>query len=96
MSFWLRIALFPSLLLFTTGCPSPRAPLPDLGNVPDFQLTRETGASFASAVEFGTLPTAFARVALAALLLLPLLVYSGHWPAFKQRAGSIMFVGMLN
>lgn len=50
----------------------------------------------ASAVEFGTLPTAFMRVALAALLLLPILVWSGHWSAFKQRAGSIMFVGMLN
>lgn len=58
------------------------------------------GASFlftrASAVEFGTLPTAFMRVALAALLLLPVLVWSGHWSAFKQRAVSIMFVGMLN
>ncbi len=51
MPFWLRIALFPSLLLFTAGCPSPKPPLPDLGNVPDFQLTRETGAAFASAIE---------------------------------------------
>ena len=58
------------------------------------------GSSFlftrASAVEFGTLPTAFMRVALAALFLLPMLIWSGHWSAFKQRAGSIMFVGMLN
>lgn len=58
------------------------------------------GSSFlftrASAVEFGTLPTAFMRVALASLLLLPLLIWSGHWPAFKRRAGPIMFVGMLN
>lgn len=58
------------------------------------------GSSFlftrASAVEFGTMPTAFMRVALASLLLLPLLIWSGHWPAFKRRAGPIMFVGMLN
>lgn len=58
------------------------------------------GSSFlftrASAVEFGTMPTAFMRVALAALFLLPMLVWSGHWSAFKKRAASIMFVGMLN
>ena len=58
------------------------------------------GSSFlftrASAVEFGTLPTAFMRVALASLFLLPMLAWSGHWPAFKKRAASIMFVGMLN
>lgn len=51
MSSWLRIALFPSVLLFTAACPSPKPPLPDLGSVPDFQLTRETGAAFASAAE---------------------------------------------
>ncbi|MDO8767957.1 MAG: EamA family transporter [Burkholderiaceae bacterium] len=58
------------------------------------------GSSFlftrASAVEFGTMPTAFMRVALAALFLLPMLMWSGHWSAFKKRAASIMFVGMLN
>lgn len=58
------------------------------------------GSSFlftrVSAVEFGVLPTAAMRVGLAALFLLPLLIWSGHWPAFKRRAGSIMFVGMLN
>ncbi len=58
------------------------------------------GSSFlftrSSAVEFGVLPTAALRVGLAALFLLPMLVWSGHWPAFKKRAASIMFVGMLN
>jgi protein SCO1/2 len=51
MSSWLRIAQFLSLvalLLLATGCPSPKPPLPDLGNVPDFRLTRETGAAFDS------------------------------------------------
>lgn len=58
------------------------------------------GSSFlftrASAVEFGVVPTAAMRVGLAALFLLPLLIWSGHWPDFKKRAGSIMFVGILN
>lgn len=58
------------------------------------------GSSFlftrASAFEFGTMPTAFMRVALASLFLLPLLIWSGHWPTFKRRAGPIMFAGILN
>lgn len=49
-----------------------------------------------AAVEFGVMPTAFLRVLLAALFLMPFLLWSGHWPAFKKRAGPIMFVGMLN
>ncbi len=48
------------------------------------------------AVEFGAVATAFVRVLLAALFLLPFLISSGHWQAFKARAGSIMFVGILN
>jgi len=49
-----------------------------------------------AAVEFGVMPTALLRVLLAALFLMPFLLWSGHWPAFKKRAGPIMFVGMLN
>ena len=49
-----------------------------------------------AAVEFGVMPTAFLRVLIAALFLMPFLMWSGHWPAFKKRAGPIMFVGMLN
>ena len=49
-----------------------------------------------AAVEFGVMPTAFLRVLIAALFLMPFLLWSGHWPAFKKRAGPIMFVGMLN
>lgn len=49
-----------------------------------------------AALEFGVMPTAFMRVLLAALFLMPFLLWSGHWPAFKKRAGPIMFVGMLN
>jgi protein SCO1/2 len=48
MSSWLPIALFLSLIV---GCGAPPPPLPDFGAVPDFQLTRETGAAFASASE---------------------------------------------
>lgn len=58
------------------------------------------GSSFlftrVAALEFGVMPTAFMRVLLAALFLMPFLLWSGHWPAFKKRAGPIMFVGMLN
>ncbi|HMS26696.1 MAG TPA: DMT family transporter [Burkholderiaceae bacterium] len=58
------------------------------------------GASFLftriGALEFGALPTAFVRVLVASLFLLPILLWSGHWNAFKKNAASIMFVGLLN
>jgi protein SCO1 len=53
MSFSLPIARFLSvpLVLLLTGCGASAPSLPDLGAVPDFRLTRETGASFPSATE---------------------------------------------
>lgn len=58
------------------------------------------GASFlfmrAGAVEFGAWATAGARVAVASLVLLPVLFYSGQWSAFRRHAGPILFVGVLN
>lgn len=48
------------------------------------------------AAEFGALPTAGLRVALAALFLLPVFLVSGVWRDFHRRAGHILFVGLLN
>lgn len=48
------------------------------------------------AAEFGALPTAGLRVALAALFLLPVFLVRGVWADFRQRAGAILFVGLLN
>ena len=48
------------------------------------------------AAEFGALPTAGVRVALAALFLLPVFLVSGVWSDFRQRMGKILFVGLLN
>jgi drug/metabolite transporter (DMT)-like permease len=58
------------------------------------------GASFLfmrlAANEFGALPTAGLRVGIAALFLLPILLYKGHWPALRARLVPILFVGLLN
>ncbi|AOW12389.1 hypothetical protein LPB72_08080 [Hydrogenophaga crassostreae] len=48
------------------------------------------------AAEFGALPTAGLRVSLAALFLLPVFLVRGIWADFKQRAGKILLVGVLN
>jgi drug/metabolite transporter (DMT)-like permease len=48
------------------------------------------------AAEFGALPTAGLRVALAALFLLPVFLVKGVWADFRQRAKPILFVGLLN
>lgn len=47
-------------------------------------------------VEFGALPTAALRVAIAALFLLPLLVLRGHGPALRQHWKAVFLVGLLN
>lgn len=58
------------------------------------------GSSFlfmrVGAAEFGALPTAGLRVALAALFLLPVFLVPGVWAGFRQRARAILFVGLLN
>ena len=47
-------------------------------------------------VEFGVIPTAGVRVAIGALVLLPLLWFSGHWPALQRNALPVLFIGTLN
>lgn len=58
------------------------------------------GASFLfmrlAAAEFGALPTAGLRVGLAAVFLLPILLWRGQWPALRARLKPILFVGLLN
>ncbi|SDL98940.1 EamA-like transporter family protein [Oryzisolibacter propanilivorax] len=58
------------------------------------------GASFLfmrlGAVEFGPLPTAGLRVALAALLLLPLLVIRGEGPALRRHWRPALLAGVVN
>ena len=48
------------------------------------------------AAEFGIVPTAGLRVALAALFLLPVFLVKGVWADFRARARPILFVGLLN
>ncbi|MES2878703.1 MAG: DMT family transporter [Pseudomonadota bacterium] len=48
------------------------------------------------AVEFGALPTAGIRVAIAALFLLPLMLWRGLGPQLAQHWKKIFFVGLLN
>lgn len=58
------------------------------------------GASFlfmrVGAAEFGALPTAAVRVAIAALFLLPIALWRGHGPALLQHWKPILGVGILN
>ena len=65
-----------------------------------FALAAIWGSSFLftriSSAEFGAFATAALRTGLAALVMLPFLLRSAHWAAFKQHATPIMFVGLLN
>ena len=58
------------------------------------------GASFLfmrlSAADFGPVVLAFLRVAGAALLLLPLLLARGEWPALQQHWRAIAVIGVVN
>jgi len=47
-------------------------------------------------VEFGALPTAAARVAIAAAFLLPLMCWKGHAPAFARHWPKVLAIGVLN
>ena len=65
-----------------------------------FVLAAIWGASFlftrVASAEFGVFPTAAMRVGIAAAVMLPFLLRSKHWGAFKQHAKPILFVGLLN
>lgn len=65
-----------------------------------FLLAALWGSSFLfmhlGAAEFGALPTAGLRVALAALFLLPAFLVKGVWHDFRRRAHLILLVGLLN
>jgi drug/metabolite transporter (DMT)-like permease len=58
------------------------------------------GASFLfmrlGVVEFGPLPTAAVRVGIAAAFLLPLMLWKGHGPVFRQHWRAVCLVGLLN
>ncbi len=58
------------------------------------------GASFLfmrlGATEFGALPTAGVRVAVATLFLLPLLLVRGQWPLLVAQRKKLLVLGMLN
>lgn len=58
------------------------------------------GASFLlmklGAAEFGPFVTAFLRVFLASLFLLPLLLWQQQMPALRAKLGPILMVGVLN
>jgi drug/metabolite transporter (DMT)-like permease len=49
-----------------------------------------------AATEFGALPTAGLRVTIAAVVLLPLLIARGYWPALSSHWKTIFVLGMLN
>lgn len=65
-----------------------------------FLLSSLWGSSFLfmrlGAAEFGPLPTAGLRVALATVFLWPLLVHQGQWPALRQHWRAILFGGLIN
>ena len=58
------------------------------------------GASFLfmrlGASDFGPLPTAGLRVALATVFLWPIMLRQGHWPALRQHWRPILFAGVIN
>lgn len=49
-----------------------------------------------AALEFGPVATAGLRVAIAGVILAPILVLTGHWRAFRAHAGRILLVGLIN
>lgn len=77
------------------------SPQPKLRWRTDFVLLAAIwGSSFLfmrlGTVEFGALPTAGVRVAIAALFLLPLLLWRGLGPQLSQHWKKTFFVGLLN
>lgn len=79
------------------GRPAPRAP----AWVGEFVLLASLwGASFLfmrmGAAEFGPLPTAGLRVALATLFLWPILLHRGEWPALRRHWRPVLLAGLIN
>jgi drug/metabolite transporter (DMT)-like permease len=58
------------------------------------------GASFLfmrmGAPEFGAMPLAFGRVAIASAFMLPILLMRGLWPAFRGSMWRVLFIGVTN
>ena len=48
------------------------------------------------AAEFGAWATAGLRVAIASLVLIPILLWAGHWPTLRQHARAILLIGLVN
>ncbi len=48
------------------------------------------------AAQFGVIATAGVRVAIGAAVLLPILVWSGHWVSLRNNAARILAIGLLN
>jgi len=65
-----------------------------------FLLSSLWGASFLfmrlGAAEFGPLPTAGLRVALATVFLWPILVQQGQWPALRKHWRPVLLAGVIN
>lgn len=84
--------------------PAPPGARPDVMRrqaLSDFlTLSALWGASFLfmrlAADEFGALPAAGLRVGLAALFLLPILLWRGQWATLRMHYRPILFVGLLN
>ncbi len=81
------------------GAPSGGGAQP--GWVAEFALLGAVwGASFLfmrlGALDFGALGTAFLRTCIAAAVLLPLLIWSGHFGVLRQRWRAIFLMGLLN
>jgi drug/metabolite transporter (DMT)-like permease len=69
--------------------------------LPEFiALAAIWGSSFLfmrlGALDFGALATAFLRVGMAALLMLPVLLMQGHWQTLRTHARHALTVGVLN
>lgn len=72
-----------------------------LASIIDFAaLAAIWGSSFLfmrlAVVEFGPVATAAVRVAIAAAFLLPLMLWKGHGPVFRQRWLMVCAIGVLN
>ena len=48
------------------------------------------------AAEFGVIATAGVRVGIGAAVLLPILIWSGHWESLRNNAARILSIGLLN